>query len=212
MKTLTQQIDELNHNLAQQIPAEVLTSFGRSIEDTKQVQLEENCIQLGDVFPNFKLTNTANQMVELNDLLQKGPVVLSFFRGSWCPYCNLELRALQQKIEVLEGKKATLVAISPQLLLHSSALKETLSLDFDLLTDQDNQVAKQIGITFSLQDYVLPIYERLGITLAAFNGGDKNELPIPAVFVLDQTGTITYKFVDSNYMNRVDVEELATYL
>lgn len=208
MNTLAQQIDELNKNLTQQVPPEVLTSFGQSIEDVKKLQLEDHCIKVGDTFPNFQLKNTTNQVIELNDLLQKGPVIISFFRGSWCPYCNLELRALQQKLSELEAKKVTLIAISPQLSSYSATLKETLHLDFELLTDQDNHLAKQIGINFELQDYVSPIYQNLGIDLAVYNGNTQQELPIPAVFTLDSTGRVTYKFVDSNYMNRIDMEAL----
>ncbi|MBB1138674.1 peroxiredoxin-like family protein [Myroides sp. WP-1] len=208
MNTLAQQIDELNKNLTQQVPPEVLTSFGQSIEDVKKLQLEDHCIKVGDTFPNFQLKNTTNQVIELNDLLQKGPAIISFFRGSWCPYCNLELRALQQKLSELEAKKVTLIAISPQLSSYSATLKETLHLDFELLTDQDNHLAKQIGINFELQDYVSPIYQNLGIDLAVYNGNTQQELPIPAVFTLDSTGRVTYKFVDSNYMNRIDMEAL----
>ncbi len=208
MNTLAQQIDELNKNLTQQVPPEVLTSFGQSIEDVKKLQLEDHCIKVGDTFPNFQLKNTTNQVIELNDLLQKGPIIISFFRGSWCPYCNLELRALQQKLSELEAKKVTLIAISPQLSSYSATLKKTLHLDFELLTDQDNHLAKQIGINFELQDYVSPIYQNLGIDLAVYNGNTQQELPIPAVFTLDSTGRVTYKFVDSNYMNRIDMEAL----
>ena len=209
MNTLAQQIDELNQNLAQQVPTEILTSFSQSIADIKKLQLEDNCIQLGEIFPNFKLQNTTNQVVELNDLLQKGPVIISFFRGSWCPYCNLELRALQQKLNSLENQTATLVAISPQLPTYNVVLKENQGLEFELLTDQDNCLAKQIGIAFELQDYIRPIYQNLGIDLTTYNGSTQQELPIPAVFVIDSTGRVTYKFVDANYINRMDVNELS---
>lgn len=200
--TLAQQIAELNKNLAQQVPAEVLSHFGQSIEDLKKLQLEKSALALGAIFPNFKLQNTDNQLVELRELLQKGPVIISFFRGSWCPYCNLELRAFQNKQSSLVQENTTLVAISPQLPAYNEELKQTHQLNFELLTDRDNQLAKQIGIAFQLQDYIIPIYETLGIDLPTFNGSTQHELPIPAVFVLNQEGVVTYKFVDSNYMNR----------
>ncbi|WP_220497665.1 MULTISPECIES: peroxiredoxin-like family protein [unclassified Myroides] len=200
--TLTQQIAELNENLAQQVPTEVLTRFGQSIEDLKKLQLEQRAIALGDPFPNFKLLNTENQIVELSELVRKGPVIISFFRGSWCPYCNLELRSFQNKQSSLAQQKTTVVAISPQLPAYNLELKQTHQLDFELLTDRDNLLAKQIGIAFQLQDYIIPIYETLGIDLPTFNGTAQHELPIPAVFLLNQEGIVTYKFVDSNYMKR----------
>jgi len=206
MTTLAQQIEALNENLASQLPVEILEAFGQSIADLKSQGLENQAPKVGHVFPNFKLSNTLNQPIELKELLQKGSVILAFFRGNWCPYCNLELKALQDRLQDLKG--ATLVAISPQMATYNEELKNNHALGFDVLTDQDNRLAEQLGISFSLQDFVLPIYEKLGITLSSFNGNDYNELPVPAVFVLDQTGTITYTFVDSNYMNRVDIDEI----
>ena len=210
MTTLAQQIEALNENLASQLPTEILEAFGQSIADLKSQGLENQAPKVGQVFPNFKLPNTLNQPVELKELLKKGNVILAFFRGNWCPYCNLELKALQDRLHDLKG--ATLVAISPQVTTYNEELKNNHVLGFDVLTDQENSLAKQLGISFSLQDFVLPIYQNLGITLSSFNGNDHNELPVPAVFVLDQTGTITYTFIDSNYMNRVDIDEIISHI
>lgn len=206
MTTLAQQISELNENLASQVPAEILEAFGQSIADLKSLGLEAQTLPIGQVFPDFKLFNTLNQPIELRELLKKGSVILAFFRGNWCPYCNLELKTLQDRLHELKG--ATLVAISPQMPMYNEELKNKHALGFDVLTDPDNSLAKQLGISFSLQDFVLPIYQNLGITLSTYNGNDHNELPIPAVFVVDPTGVVRYKFVDANYMNRVDVSEL----
>lgn len=206
MTALAQQIEALNENLASQLPAEILEAFSQSIADLKSQGLENQAPKVGQIFPNFKLSNTLNQPVELKELLQKGSIILAFFRGNWCPYCNLELKALQDRLQDFKG--ATLVAISPQMATYNEELKNNHALSFDVLTDQDNRLAKQLGISFSLQDFVLPIYQNLGITLSSFNGNDYNELPVPAVFVLDQTGTITYTFIDTNYMNRVDIDEI----
>lgn len=210
MTTLAQQIEALNENLASQLPTEILEAFGQSIADLKSQGLENQAPKVGQVFPNFKLPNTFNQPVELKELLKKGNVILAFFRGNWCPYCNLELKALQDRLHDLKG--ATLVAISPQVTTYNEELKNNHALGFDVLTDPDNSLAKQLGISFSLQDFVLPIYQNLGITLSSFNGNENNELPVPAVFVLDQTGTITYTFIDSNYMNRVDIDEIISHI
>jgi len=180
MTTLAQQIEALNENLASQLPVEILEAFGQSIADLKSQGLENQAPKVGHVFPNFKLSNTLNQPIELKELLQKGSVILAFFRGNWCPYCNLELKALQDRLQDLKG--ATLVAISPQMATYNEELKNNHALGFDVLTDQDNRLAEQLGISFSLQDFVLPIYEKLGITLSSFNGNDYNELPsIPII-------------------------------
>lgn len=104
------------------------------------------------------------------------------------------------------------MAISPQTHDYSEELKGNHNLDFELLTDKNNTLAKQIGISFELQDYIIPVYGSLGIELSEYNENDNNELPVPAVFVIDTNGSITYKFVDANYMNRINIKELIEQL
>lgn len=212
MNTLAQQIAELNENLAQQVPSEVLELFSRSIEELKIKNLEADTLAIGQPFPNFNLENASNERIELKELLQKGRVIVAFFRGNWCPYCSLELRALQNQLSQFMEKKVNLIAISPQLVPYNEAIKTNLQLDFEVLTDSNNLLAKQVGISFNLQDFVISTYQKLGIKLGDYNGNEANELPFPAVFVLDQNGIVTYKFVDSNYMNRIDIDELLQHI
>lgn len=212
MKNLKQQIEELNENLAKQLPVEVLEMFGKSIQDLKSSEIEENSIAIGERFPDFNLPNTTNETIELKELLQKGKVIVAFFRGNWCPYCNLELKALQDNLKEISDRKTTLVTISPQASDYNEELKNNHDLKFELLTDKNNTLAKQLGISFKLQDYVIPTYNSLGINLSEYNENDYNELPVPAVFVIDTNGNIIYKFVDTNYMNRIDFQELAKQL
>ena len=212
MENLKQQINELNENLAKQLPKEVLELFGKSIQDLKVKNIEGRSIGTGEMFPDFNLPNTNDEVVELNKLLQNGKVVIAFFRGSWCPYCNLELKALQDNLKQITDKNVTLVAISPQTSNYSGEFKSNHNLDFELLTDKNNTLAKQLGIAFELQNYVIPIYSSMGIELSAYNSNDNNELPVPAIFVLDTNGRITYRFVDTNYMNRIDIQELINQL
>lgn len=212
MKNLNQQIEELNENLAVQLSTEILEVLGQSIQDLKSKNIEENCIGIGNLFPDFNLPNSNNEIVRLKELLQKGKVIVAFFRGSWCPYCNLELKALQDSLKQITNKKATLVAISPQTPDYGKELKGNHNLDFEVLTDKNSTLAKQLGISFKLQDYVVPVYENLGIELSEYNGNDNIELPVPAVFLIDINGSITYKFIDSNYMNRINIQELIKQL
>lgn len=212
MEKLEQQFNELNENLANQLPTEVLEVFGKSIQDLKGRNIEDGSFHLGDKFPDFSLPNTNDKKIALKELLENGKVIIAFFRGSWCPYCNLELRALQDNLKQITDRNATLVAISPQTPDYSEELKSNHNLDFELLTDKNNALAKQLGIAFELQNYVIPAYSSLGIELAAYNENDNNELPFPAVFVIDTNGNVNYKFVDSDYMNRVNIEELIAQL
>ncbi len=212
MKYLKQKIEELNHNLAKQLPTEILEIFSKSIQDLKAKNIEKNSIKTGDVFPDFNLPNTNDEIVQLKELIKNGKVIVAFFRGSWCPYCNLELKALQGHFKQFIDKEATLVAISPQSYDYNAELKNNCNLDFELLTDNNSILAKQLGISFGLQDYVIPIYDSLGIDFSEYHKNDENELPVPAIFVIDTDGKITYRFVDSNYMNRVDIQEMIKQL
>lgn len=208
MTDLATQIQQFNIELATQVPQEVLEAFGKSIEDLKTKNIEEKSIKIGEIIPDFSLKNAKNEVVNSTDILKNGKMIIAFYRGSWCPYCNLELKSLQEKITRLNEKKATLVAISPQSPHNSLTVVEKHHLAFEVLTDKDNVFAKQLGITFELQDFVLPCYQALGINLSSFNENNDNSLPIPAVFVVNENSKIIYKFADANYMNRIDIDEL----
>ena len=212
MTDLATQIQQFNIELAAKVPQEVLEAFGKSIEDLKTKNIEEKSIKIGETIPNFSLKNAKNEVVNSSDILKNGKMIIAFYRGSWCPYCNLELKALQEKISEFKEKNATLVAISPQSPDNSLTVIEKHHLTFEVLTDKDNVFAKQLGIVFELQDFVLPYYHALGIDLSSFNENTNNSLPIPAVFVVNESSKIIYKFADANYMNRIDIDELLNTL
>lgn len=208
MNELAKQIEQFNNELATQVPQEVLEAFGKSIEDLQKKKIEEKSIKLGEIMPEFLLPNVKNEIINSNEILKNGKMIIAFYRGSWCPYCNLELKMLQDHLPKIKDKKAMLVAISPQSPDNSLTVVEKHNLTFEVLTDKDNLFAKQLGISFELQDFVLPYYQALEIDLMHFNKNNDNSLPVPAVFVIDQNGKIIYKFVDANYMNRIDIDEL----
>lgn len=208
MNELAKQIEQFNNELVTQVPQEVLEAFGKSIEDLQKKNIDEKSIKLGEIMPEFLLPNVKNEIINSKEILKNGKMIIAFYRGSWCPYCNLELKMLQDHLPKIKDKKATLVAISPQSPDNSLTVVEKHNLTFEVLTDTDNLFAKQLGISFELQYFVLPYYQALGINLMHFNKNNDNSLPVPAVFVIDQNGKIIYKFVDANYMNRIDIDEL----
>lgn len=212
MTNLAKKIEEINQKLAKQLPAEIINVFSQSIEDLKNSKIDQNSIQVGYKFPDFNLRNTNNQLIHLHELLKKGKVIVAFIRGTWCPYCNLQLKALQDHLELLHQKDVTLVVITPQSEDNNKELELSHKLNFDLLTDQNHLLAKQLGISFQLPKYAIDTYEKLGISLSDYNKNDHNELPIPAVYIIDTDYTIIYQFVDSNYMNRVNIQDLIDQL
>lgn len=208
MNSLAQQIEALQEQIASQLPATISQAFEASISSLKKQGLEEKSLQVGDKFPDFSLTNSKSESVTLTQQLSKGQVLIAFFRGSWCPYCNLELKALQDSISIFADNTCSLLAISPQAPQHNADLQQSHQLDFEILQDKDNALAKQLGISFSLSDELNSIYRSLGIDLAQFNENEAQELPLPAVYLLGKDQVIKYRYTDSNYMNRVNLEEL----
>jgi peroxiredoxin len=208
MNSLAKQIESLNNELSQQIPQEVSEVFEKSINDLKTQNIENKSIQIGDILTPFSLPNTKNQLIHSKDVLKKGKMILAFYRGSWCPYCNLELRALQNNIAKITDNNVSLLAVSPQSPDHNMALTEKHELTFEVLTDENNKLAKQLGISFKLQEFAIPTYQAIGINLEDFNQDDENTLPVPAVFVVDTDGVVIYKFVDTDYRNRLNIDEL----
>lgn len=212
MNSLANQIELLNTELLKQVPEEILINFQKSIEDLRTLNIENTSLKIGDTLPEFFLPNANNETITSKSLLKKGKMIIAFYRGSWCPYCNLELRALQENLKKIKAQGVVLAAISPQSPDHSLTLIEKHNLQFEVLTDYNNNYAKQLGITFKLQDFVLPHYQALGINLSDFNKNEENTIPVPAVFLTDENGVVIYKFLDVNYMNRIDIDDLTALL
>jgi peroxiredoxin len=212
MKTLAQKIAAFNLQAASQLPKEVFENFGRSIADLKQNNIEEKSIKVGEKFPEFSLNNINETKIYSKDILKDRKMVVAFFRGSWCPYCNLELQALQEILPTLKEKGVTLVAISPQSVEHSNSLTKQHQLGYEILFDNNNILAKKISIAFKVQDFVLPTYAQIGIDISKFNKNSDNEIPMPAVFIVNKDSTISYRFLDADYTNRVELDQLIAAL
>lgn len=208
MNNLSDQIKKLEESITKQLPLETQQAFEASILDLKTKMIEQSSIKTGDKMPDFVLRDTNGNEVNSKDILRNGKMILTFFRGNWCPYCNLELQYLQKHHQLLREKKITVVAVSPQKVEHSQSLVVQNNLSFTVLSDVDNKLAKQLGISFSVQDFVVSHYKELGIELHYFNGNDENTLPVPAVYVVNSDGIISYRFIDTDYTNRFDIHKL----
>ena len=193
-------------------PPEVKEVMGKATEDLVRSGIADQSLNTGDTAPNFSLPNATGQTVTLGNLLSSGPVVISFYRGQWCPYCNLELRALQAVLPDIQSLGAQLVAISPQTPDNSLSTTEKNELTFEVLSDVGNQVARQFGLVFSLPEELRPIYQGFGIDLPAHNGDETFELPIPATYVIKSDGAIAHAFMDPDYTKRMDPADILAAL
>ncbi|WP_261560710.1 peroxiredoxin-like family protein [Frankia tisae] len=167
---------------------------------------------VGTAAPDFALPDIHGASRALTELLAAGPVVLVFYRGAWCPYCNLQLRAFQAALGEIEAAGATLVAVSPQTPDNSLSFAEKEGLGFTVLSDLQNTVARAYGLVFRQADAATTVQKALGIDLAEVNGDDSHELPAAATFVVDTDAVIRFRSISADYRWRVGPEEALTAL
>lgn len=165
-------------------------------------------LKVGDKIPEIALPNATGQQISVQELLTDKKVILSFYRGGWCPYCNLELKALQQTIHQFDQLGATLVAISPETPDNSLSTKEKNELSFEVLSDQNNIISNAFNLTFSLPEDLIEVYKGFSIDLNQSNGNTDWQLPISATYVIDHDGTILYDFIKEDYKERADPDQI----
>ena len=168
----------------------------------------ERALKAGDKAPEFTLHDPDGNPVSSVELLAKGPLVLSFYRGVWCPYCNMELQALEAALPAIRELGASLVAISPQIKANSRKSVRQNELSFPILSDSKNDVAAAFGLRFTLPDYLIELYKSFGNDLPKINDDPSWTLPMPARFVIGTDGVITYAEVTPDYTLRPDPSEL----
>lgn len=162
----------------------------------------------GDVAPEFLLRDPDGKEVSSRELLARGPLVVSFYRGVWCPYCNMELQALQEAVAEIAARGASLVAISPQTAPNSRKSQRDNKLAFPILNDVRSEVANAFGIRFALPDYLVALYKEFKNDLPRFNDDPAWVLPMPARYVIGTDGVIAYAEVNPDYTRRPDPSEL----
>jgi len=187
--------------------------FMKNVDDiiakAKKFQQGNKAIELGKTAPNFILPNPKGILILLANLLTQGPVVVTFYRGSWCPYCNIQLRALQDRLADIHALGAQLVAISPQVPDDSLTDDEISKMDFVVLSDQNANVASQYGVAWEVPEFLIEHMKKdRNLDLESINNGNSNILPIPATFIIDRDGIIAWRFVDVDYRTRSEPNDI----
>ena len=189
-------------------PPSVIATMHRATAELKASGLAAKALKVGDKAPIFTLKAPEGNDVSSAALLAEGPLVVSFYRGVWCPYCNMELQALQAALPDFAKRGARLVAISPQTAANSRKSVRQNELSFPILSDEKGKIAEAFGLKFALPDYLVDLYKSFKNDLPAFNDDPDWTLPMPARYVIGQDGTIVYAEVNPDYTLRPDPEDM----
>jgi peroxiredoxin len=191
-----------------QVPPAVIATMQRATAELIASGQAGRALQAGQLAPAFTLNDPDGRPVRSADLLARGPLVLTFYRGVWCPYCNMELQALQEALPAIRGLGAEVVALSPQTGVNSRKSVRQNGLDFPILSDAGGAVADAFGLRFALPDDLVALYKSLKNDLPTFNADPAWTLPMPARYVIGTDGVIAYAEVNPDYTQRPDPSEL----
>ncbi len=210
--SLKNNIDAFKFEFLPQIPEQLRNTMDKAQQALKDSRIAERALAAGNDAVDFTLPNARGEQVSSEALRQQGPIVVSFYRGGWCPYCGLELKALQSVNAEIEALGARLVAISPQVPDESLSTAEKNDLEFEVLSDLKGKVADQYGLTFSLDEDLRPIYKNWGADVAVVNDDPDCKLPLPATYVISQDGKIVHSFVEEDYTERLEPDAILNAL
>ena len=189
------------------LPPATYDAIARSIADLRDTGLAERASGIGDRIVLPALVSVEGCPLDLGRAAAGRPVVLVFYRGGWCPYCNTTLRAYAEALPRIEAAGGTLIAVTPESPERAAETARDDGLTFPVAVDRGNAFARSLGLVFALPDALRPLYREIGIDLQARNGDDSHELPIPATYVLDASGRVFFAHIDADFTRRADPAE-----
>jgi len=206
---LKEQLAEYRAGWYQRVPAERQAIMQRHIDQLCSGEISRTMLKVGDHVPAIVLENAQGVTVDVRALLQKGPVVVTFYRGGWCPYCNLELRAYQEILPQILAAGASLVAISPEYPDDTVSTTEKNALTFEVLSDIGQKVGRAFGLVYEFTDELKSAYQGFNLDIPVLNGmTDEWALPVSATYVVDRDGSIIYAHTDVDYRDRADPRDV----
>lgn len=210
--SLQQQLDELTARLRTMVAPERLTTIDQAVKELQASGFAAHALQSGVKAPAFELTDGDGMIWRSEDLLRNGPLVIVFYRGRWCAYCNTQLAALQELHKEIAGTGASLVAISPQTMKHTYMTRDMHGLRFPVLSDAGNQVARKFGLVYRVTPELQRVYESIMTRLPGYNGDQSWELPLAATYIVGVDGVISYARVNADWRERAEPEEIVERL
>jgi len=179
------------------------------VSQAKAFKEGKDALEVSKTAPSFTLPNANGDLISSEDLLKEGAIIVTFYRGSWCPYCNLQLKALQSKIKEIHSLGAQLIAISPEVPDESFSKSEIANMDFHVLSDQDAKVASTYGVAWKVPDFLIDHMKKdRNLDLEEINNGNANIIPIPATYVISKEGIVTWRYLDLDYRTRAEPDDI----
>ena len=211
-ENLDKSLSEIAKASSKKIPAPAKEVINKSLSNLETNQIIDGVIKIGQQFPDSELLNADSKAQSLHKLAEGQNMVIVFYRGEWCPYCNTHLKFLEKSHADFSKAGATVVAISPDKPEFALSAKSKNKLGFEVLSDSDNKLAKSIGIVFKLEEELKKVYQAFGIDLVKNQGNNTWELPLAATFVLDKQKKVAWRFVDIDYKKRATPEDILAAL
>ncbi len=203
------ELEAFQRESAKKAPADRLKLYEEGVEQVKKTGVVEKALKVGDKAPDFELPDASGNKVKLPNLLKNGPVVVTWYRGGWCPYCNIALRGFQKVLPEIKAEGASLVALSPEVPDKTAETSQKDKLEFEVLSDAGNKAAHAFGVAYKLPPNLAVAMKT---RLMSFNGDDSLELPLGATYVIDREGVIRYAFVDGDYRKRAEPSDVLAAL
>lgn len=205
------ELEEFRAKSSKTAPPERIRIYEQGIDEVRKSGVMEKALKVGDRAPDFELPDASGKTVKLSELLARGPVVVTWYRGGWCPYCNIALRGFHRSLPEIRSAGASLVAISPETPDNTMTTAQKNHLDFTVLSDRGNKVAQAYGVAYKIPRVIAEQFKGR-LDLAKHNGDDSGTLPLGATYVIDREGTIRYAFVDPDYRKRAEPSDVVAAL
>ena len=210
--SLELQLKDLGKKAFDSMPADVAKKIKDGIELTIKGDFKANALKVGDSVPSFVLKDIFENKKNVKDLIKNDYLVIDFYRGGWCPFCNMELREYQRLVNDFEKIGASIVAISPEKAEFTEVTSKENILSFDVLSDVDSKVMSEFGIVFTLDEDVKEVYGHFGIKLEETQGNSDFKMPIPATYVINKNLEVVFAHIEEDYTTRCEPKDVLDFL
>ncbi|HWR16706.1 MAG TPA: peroxiredoxin-like family protein [Terriglobales bacterium] len=210
--TLRDELDERRTLMRRFVPAATQAVNDRATEEFRHAALAQRALKIGDKAPTFTLSDARGKTVKSADLLSQGPLIVTFIRGRWCPFCCATLEAWQGALPQVKAAGSNIVAVTPMSVPQCDFMRDQHKIAFPILSDPGNKVASQFGIAYQVPDYQQQLFATVFINLPHINGDDSWSLPLPATFAIAPDGTIRYSWANEDYTLRAEPAEVLASL